>query len=225
MPEVLYEDNHMIVINKRAGDLVQGDKTGDRPLPDFIKSYLKSKYDKPGNVFLGVVHRLDRPTTGVVVFARTSKALIRLNRSFKEGVPRKTYWALVERKPEREQGRLTHYLLKNPRTNKSRAHASPIEGGKEAILRYRFIGSLERCHLLEIALETGRSHQIRAQLAEIGCIIKGDLKYGARRSNPDGSICLHARQLEIPHPTREEVLVLTAPLPDLNIWQACSTFL
>ncbi len=223
--EILYEDNHLIAVNKRAGDLVQGDKTGDPILPDAIREYIRVTYDKPGNVFLGVVHRLDRPTTGAVVFARTSKALTRLNQSFKEGSPFKTYWALVENRPGEDHGRLEHYLVKNPKTNKTRAFPGPVEGGRKAILSYRYRGSLDHFHLLEIDLVTGRSHQIRAQLAAEGCIIKGDLKYGARRSNPDGSICLHALRLRIPHPTREEEVDILAPLPPLAIWKACRQWL
>ncbi len=224
-PEILYEDNHLIAVNKRAGDLVQGDKTGDPKLPDAIREYIKVKYNKPGNVFLGVTHRLDRPTTGVVVFARTSKALTRLNQAFKDGKPTKTYWALVEKRPREDRGRLEHYLVKNSKTNKTTAFSRPIEGGRLSKLSYRFVGSLDHFHLLEIDLETGRSHQIRAQLAAEGCIIKGDLKYGARRSNPDGSICLHALRLRLPHPTQKEVLEITAPLPPLAIWNSCRHWL
>jgi len=223
--EVLYEDNHLIAINKRSGDLVQGDRTGDPILPDVIKEYIKVKYDKPGNVFLGVVHRLDRPTTGVVVFARTGKALTRLNQYFKDGLPQKTYWAIVEHRPKSEAEELVHYLIKNPRNNKTRASDVPLEGAQRAVLRYRLLGSLDNYHLLEIDLQTGRSHQIRAQLSAVGCIIKGDLKYGAQRSNPDGSICLHAQRLRIPHPTKEMELEIEAPLPGLPIWRACEPWL
>lgn len=223
--QVLYEDNHVIAVNKRSGDLVQGDRTGDPILPDGIKVYLKEKHNKPGNVFLGVVHRLDRPTTGAVVFARTSKALQRLNQCFREGEARKTYLALTEQPPTKPKGRLEHYLIKNPQTNKTRASDTPVPGGRAAMLEYRYLGATDRYHLLEIELLTGRSHQIRAQLAAIGCVIKGDLKYGAKRSNPDGSICLHAYRLVLPHPTRGERLEILAPLPALSEWKACESLL
>jgi len=217
--QVLYEDNHVIVINKRASDIVQGDKTGDVPLPEFIKSYLKIKYNKPGNVFCGVVHRLDRPTTGAVVFARTSKALERLNEQFREKETLKTYWAIVEKAPSKNEDRLVHFLKKNEGQNKSYVVTSDVSGSKEARLNYRLIKSSDRYHLLEIQLETGRHHQIRAQLAAIGCIIKGDVKYGAKRSNEDGSICLHARSLSFIHPTQKNLIVIEAPLPKADIWK------
>jgi 23S rRNA pseudouridine1911/1915/1917 synthase len=217
--QILYEDNHVIVINKRSSDIVQGDKTGDVPLPEFIKSYLKLKFNKPGNVFCGVVHRLDRPTTGVVVFARTSKALERLNEQFRDKETQKTYWAIVEKAPPQKEGRLVHFLKKNEGQNKSYVVTSEVNGCKEARLNYQLIKSSERYHLLEIQLETGRHHQIRAQLAAIGCIIKGDVKYGAKRSNDDGSICLHARKLTFIHPTQKNHIALSAPLPKTDIWK------
>jgi 23S rRNA pseudouridine1911/1915/1917 synthase len=220
--QILFEDNHLIVLNKRASDIVQGDKTGDTPLPDFIKVYLKEKYNKPGNVFCGVVHRLDRPTTGVVVFARTSKALERLNQQFREKETQKTYWALVEKAPTHSEGKLVHFLKKNEAQNKSYVVDVKTVGAKEAILHYKHIQSSERYHLLEIVLETGRHHQIRAQLAAIGCIIKGDVKYGAKRSNEDNSICLHARKLIFQHPTQKHTIEIIAPLPELGIWKQFS---
>ncbi len=217
---VLYEDNHVIVINKRASDIVQGDKTGDETLPDKIKAYLKKKYNKPGNVFCGVVHRLDRPTSGAVVFAKTSKALERLNAQFREKETDKIYWALVEQKPANDQGDLVHFLKKNEKQNKSYATATEVPGAKKAILHYTWLKSSERYHLLEVVLETGRHHQIRCQLAQIGCMIKGDVKYGARRPNPDGSICLHARKLTFSHPTTKETIHIVAPTPMDPLWAA-----
>lgn len=220
--EVLYEDNHLIVVNKRAGDIVQGDKTGDVPLSEVVKEYLKIKYNKPGNVFLGVVHRLDRPTSGIVVFARTSKALPRLNALFSQGQTKKTYWAAVKNAPKKNSEILTHWLLRNPKQNKSYAHIKEVPNSKKAVLTYRIIKSLDSYTLLEIDLKTGRHHQIRAQLAALGCHIKGDLKYGASRSNPDGSIHLHARSLEFVHPVKKEPLSFTAPTPDDSLWNACN---
>ncbi len=217
--QIIYEDNHVIVINKRASDIVQGDKTGDRTLPDEIKDYLKEKYNKPGNVFCGVVHRLDRPTSGAVVFARTSKGLERLNGQFREKETNKVYWAIVESLPENPEGKLVHYLKKNENQNKSYVSKSSVVGAKEAKLQYKLIASSDRYHLLEIQLETGRHHQIRAQLATIGCYIKGDVKYGAKRPNEDGSICLHARKLAFNHPTNKELLQFVAPCPKDAIWQ------
>lgn len=217
--QVLHEDNHCIVVNKRPGDIVQGDKTGDEPLSEKIKKYLKEKYNKPGNVFCGVVHRLDRPTSGALVFARTSKGLSRLNDQFRNKSTRKIYWAVVENKPEPTEGSLIHYLKKNEKQNKSYAIKTETEGAKKAILHYKWLKSSDNYHLLEIVLETGRHHQIRAQLAAIGCPIKGDLKYGARRSNKDGSIHLHARHLEFEHPTTKERISVTAPVPDDPIWK------
>lgn len=217
---ILYEDNHVIVVNKMPSELTQGDKTGDATLPDLVKTYLKEKYQKPGNVFLGVVHRLDRPTSGALVFARTSKALERLNAQFREKETNKVYWAIVSQKPNQDKGELIHYLKKNESQNKSYVVAEGTLGSKKAILYFQNIGSSERYHLLEIKLETGRHHQIRCQLAHMGCIIKGDLKYGDKRSNPDSSICLHARTLSFEHPTTKERIAVTAPLPKLGIWKA-----
>lgn len=217
---VLYEDNHVLVINKLPSELTQGDKTGDTTLPDLIKSYLKEKYQKPGNVFLGVVHRLDRPTSGALVFARTSKALERLNAQFRDKETNKVYWAIVGQKPPKNNGTLIHFLKKNEAQNKSYVVADGTPGSKKAILHYKLIASSERYFLLEIELETGRHHQIRCQLASIGCVIKGDLKYGDKRSNPDGSICLHARTLCFEHPTTKDQIAVSAPLPSLSIWSA-----
>ena len=219
--QVLYEDNHIIIVNKRAGDIVQGDKTGDKPLSEVVKSFLKEKYNKPGNVYLGVVHRLDRPTTGIVLFAKTSKALPRLNKLFSEKKANKTYWALVKNEPPKPSDTLIHWLKKNPKNNKSSAFIKETEGSKKAILHYKTIKQLDNYFLLEIALETGRHHQIRSQLSSIGCPIKGDLKYGFDRSNKDGSIGLHARRLDFTHPVSKEPVSITAPLPDDPIWNAC----
>jgi len=219
---VLFEDNHIIVINKRAGDLVQGDKTGDKPLPDVVKEYLKEKYNKEGNVFLGVVHRLDRPTTGIVVFAKTSKVLPRLNKLFAEKTAHKTYWAVVKDAPPKQKDTLVHWLKKNPKNNKSTAFKKEVEGSKKAILHYELLKTLDNYNLLEINLETGRHHQIRCQLTTIGCHIKGDLKYGAKRSNKDASIHLHARHIEFIHPVKKESIKITAPVPNDPIWKACS---
>jgi len=218
---VLYEDNHIIIVNKRAGDIVQGDKTGDKPLSDVVKEYIAEKYNKPGNVFLGVVHRLDRPTTGIVVFARTSKALPRLNALFAEKKAKKTYWAVVKNHPPKQSDTLTHWLRKNPKNNKSTAFTKEIVGSKKAILDYAVKKTLDRYVLLEIALHTGRHHQIRAQLSAIGCKIKGDLKYGFDRSNKDASIHLHARKLVFTHPVKKEPLEIIAPLPNDPVWNAC----
>jgi len=215
---VLHEDNHTIVINKQASDIVQGDKTGDEPLPEVVKRYLKEKYNKPGNVFCGVVHRLDRPTSGALVFARTSKALTRLNDQFREKSTRKIYWAVVEKMPEQKSARLSHYLKKNEKQNKSYAHANEVNGSKHAVLSYKWISSSDKYHLLEIELETGRHHQIRCQLSMIGSVIKGDVKYGARRSNKDASIHLHARHLSFEHPTTKEMVKVTAPTPKESLW-------
>ncbi|WP_104733935.1 RluA family pseudouridine synthase [Hanstruepera ponticola] len=219
--QVLYEDNHIIIVNKRAGDIVQGDKTGDKPLSEVVKSFIKEKYNKPGNVYLGVVHRLDRPTTGIVLFAKTSKALPRLNKLFAEKKANKTYWALVKNIPDKTESTLIHWLKKNPKNNKSSAFIKETEGSKKAILHYKTIKQLDNYFLLEIALETGRHHQIRAQLSSIGCPIKGDLKYGFDRSNKDGSISLHARRLDFTHPVSKEPISITAPLPDDPVWNAC----
>jgi 23S rRNA pseudouridine1911/1915/1917 synthase len=216
--EILFEDNHVIVINKKASDITQGDKTGDETLPDKIKAYLKVKYDKPGNVFCGVVHRLDRPTSGALVFARTSKALERLNKQFREKETKKIYWAVVEDMPEKKNDTLIDFLKKNEKQNKSYSSKTETKDSKKAILHYRFKSSGENYHLLEVELETGRHHQIRCQLANIGSIIKGDVKYGARRSNKDASIHLHARSLEFIHPTSKEIISVIAPVPNDPLW-------
>lgn len=218
--QVIYEDNHLIAINKRAGDIVQGDKTGDTPLSEVVKLYLKAKYQKPGNVYLGVPHRLDRPTTGIVVFAKTSKVLPRLNKLFADKDAQKTYLAVIKETPQSNSGTLVHWLKRNPKQNKSYAYIKEVPDSKKAILDYRVIKKLDRYTLLEIDLKTGRHHQIRAQLAAIGCTIKGDLKYGADRSNADGSIHLHARKLVFLHPVKQELLELIAPLPQDSIWDA-----
>lgn len=219
--QVLYEDNHLIIVNKRAGDIVQGDKTGDKPLSEVVKSYIKDKYQKPGNVYLGVAHRLDRPTTGVVVFAKTSKALPRLNKIFAEKDAKKTYWTLVKQLPPKTEDTLIHWLRKNPKNNKSTAYNKEIAEGKRAILHYKILKELDRYYLLEIELETGRHHQIRSQLSSIGCPIKGDLKYGFDRSNPDASISLHARRLSFIHPVSNMKIDVEAPLPEDPLWNAC----
>ena len=216
--QILFEDNHLIVVNKRVGDIVQGDKTGDKPLSDVIKEYIKEKYQKPGAVFLGVVHRLDRPTSGIVVFAKTSKALTRLNEIFKNRESQKIYWAVVKGFPELEQNRLIHFLKRNPVNNTSKAYLKAVPESKEAILDYKIIEKLNQYSLLEIHLHTGRHHQIRAQLSAIGHPIKGDLKYGFDRSNPDGGIHLHARKLSFTHPTTKEVIHFVAPTPSEVIW-------
>lgn len=217
--QVLFEDNHLIVVNKRAGDLVQGDKTGDAPLSEIVKEYLKEKHHKPGNVYLGVVHRLDRPTSGIVLFAKTSKVLPRLNKLFAEKKAQKTYWAVVKNDPPTPEGRLIHYMKRNPKQNKSYAHPKEVPESKKAILSYKTLKRLDNYCVLEVALETGRHHQIRAQLAAIGCPIKGDLKYGFDRSNPDGSIHLHARKLQLIHPVRKEAVTFIAPPPIDTIWK------
>ena len=220
--QVLFEDNHIIIVNKRAGDIVQGDKTGDKPLSEVVKEYIKDKYSKPGNVYLGVVHRLDRPTTGIVIFARTSKALSRLNKMFVNKAISKTYWAVVKQKPDKEKDTLIHWLKKNSKNNKSTAYIEEIKDSKKAILHYKLLKSLDNYHLLEINLETGRHHQIRCQLSRIGCKIKGDLKYGADRSNKDGSIHLHSKQVEFLHPVSKDIIKITAPSPSDPIWDACN---
>ena len=218
--EVVYEDNHIIIVNKQSGEIVQGDKTGDRPLSDIVKDYIKEKYQKPGAVFLGVVHRLDRPVSGLVVFARTSKALTRLNKMFAEGEVHKTYWALVKNAPQKTEDTLTHWLVRNEKQNKSYAYATEKPNAKKAILKYRLIGKSDNYSLLEVQLMTGRHHQIRCQLAAMGCPIKGDLKYGAPRSNPDGSISLQSHRVEFIHPVSKERITVEAPLPDDPLWQA-----
>jgi 23S rRNA pseudouridine1911/1915/1917 synthase len=215
---VVYEDNHLIIVNKSAGEIVQGDKTGDVPLSETVKAYLKEKYQKPGNVFVGVTHRLDRPVSGLVVLAKTSKALSRLNEMFRSSQVRKTYWAIVKRQPPQPEGELTHYLVRNEKQNKSYAYDREVPGSKKAILHYRLIGRSQHYFLLEVDLKTGRHHQIRCQLAKMGCPIKGDLKYGSERSNPDGSICLHARRVSFVHPVSKEEIVAVAPVPPGNLW-------
>lgn len=220
--QILFEDNHLIIVNKRSGDIVQGDKTGDTPLSEIVKQYIKEKYHKPGNVFLGVVHRLDRPTTGIVVFAKTSKALERFNKMLRNKTVNKTYWAVVKNKPVKESDTLTGFLRKNPKNNKSTSYTSEIEGSKKAILHYKLIKSLNNYHLLEVDLETGRHHQIRCQLSAIGCPIKGDLKYGFDRSNKDASIHLHARKIKFTHPVSKENISIIAPTPNDVIWEACN---
>ena len=216
---ILYSDNHIIIVNKAAGEIVQGDKTGDATLGDAVKAYLKEKYNKPGEVFLGVVHRLDRPVSGVVVFARTSKALSRLNEMFRTGKVHKTYHAIVCAPPREPEAVLTHWLTRNERQNKAYAHTREVPGSKKAVLDYKLIGQSERYSLLEVNLHTGRHHQIRCQLAAMHCVIKGDLKYGAPRSNPDGSICLHARHIEFEHPVSHVQISVDAPYPEsLGLW-------
>ncbi len=218
--QVLHEDNHLIVVNKRVGDIVQGDKTGDKPLSDVVKEYIKDKYNKPGEVFLGVVHRLDRPTTGIVIFAKTSKALTRMNELFSNRETQKTYWAVVKNKPENPEDKLVHYLKRNEKNNTSKAHSKEVPDSKLASLDYKIIASLNNYFGLEINLHTGRHHQIRAQLSAINCPIKGDLKYGFDRSNPDGGIHLHARKLVFIHPVSKENIEIIAPVPKDVIWKA-----
>lgn len=217
---VLYEDNHIIIVSKNCNEIVQGDKTGDRPLSETVKDYIKEKYHKPGDVFLGVVHRLDRPVSGLVVFARTSKALTRLNEMFRKGEVQKTYWAITQEQPPQPEGTLKHWIVRNEKRNKSYAYDTERPGAKLAELDYRLIGQTERYNLIEVNLKTGRHHQIRCQLAHIGCHIKGDLKYGARRSNPDGGISLLARRVSFVHPVSKKTITIDAPLPDDNLWQA-----
>ncbi len=218
--EVVYEDNHIIIVNKQSGEIVQGDKTGDKPLSDFVKAWIKEKYAKPGNVFLGVVHRLDRPVAGLVVFAKTSKALSRLGNMFRDGEIKKTYWAIVPKAPIPPQATLTHWLVRNEKQNKSYAYDHEVAKSKKAILDYCVIGHSERYFLLEVHLKTGRHHQIRCQLSKIGCPIKGDLKYGAPRSNPDGSISLLSRKVEFIHPVSHQPISIIAKTPDDNLWKA-----
>jgi len=220
---VLYEDNHLIVINKPAGALVQGDKTGDLPISDDVKAYIKNKYNKPGDVFLGTVHRLDRPTSGLVLFARTSKALTRMNALFKSGDIQKTYWAITEKSPTTATGKLIDFLQKTERNNKSHVVSENTAGAKKAELDYALKGKGDRYSFIEINPMTGRHHQIRVQLSHMGCIIKGDLKYGAKRSNKNGSICLHARKLSFVHPVKKETVEIVAPVPNDNLWKAFET--
>lgn len=218
--EILYEDNHIIIVNKASGEIVQGDKTGDKPLSEIVKEFIKERDHKPGNVFLGVAHRLDRPVSGAVVFAKTSKALARLNAMFASGDVHKTYWAVTRGTPSEPEALLTHWIKTVERNNKSYASGTPQEGAKEARLRYRLVASSERYNLLEVRLLTGRKHQIRVQLSAIGCPVKGDLKYGDKRSNPDGSISLHARRIQFVHPVSGKEIDITAPVPDDNLWHA-----
>ena len=220
--QVLFEDNHLLIVNKRPGDIVQGDITGDTPLSEIAKEYIAEKYQKPGAVFLGVVHRLDRPTSGIVVFARTSKALTRLNKLFAERKTEKTYWAIVKNAPPKNSETLIHYLKRNPKQNKSYAHKKEVDESKRAVLTYQVLKKLTNYYLLEVALETGRHHQIRSQLSAIGCPIKGDLKYGFDRSNKDGSIHLHARKLSFIHPVKKEPLNIIAPTPKEVLWIAAN---
>ncbi len=218
--KVLYEDNHIIVINKAAGEIVQGDKTGDESLCETMKRYIKEKYAKPGNVFIGLPHRLDRPVSGIVVFAKTSKALERLNRMFSEGSVKKIYWALTKGTPVPAEAELESWILRNEKMNKSFSYPKEVKGSKRAVLHYRLAAASQNYNLVEVELKTGRHHQIRCQLSSIGCPIKGDLKYGAQRSNPDGSISLHARYIEFTHPVSKEQIAITAPLPDDRLWQS-----
>lgn len=216
---VLYEDNHIIAVNKRVGDIVQGDKTGDNPLSEIVKSFLKKKYNKLNNVFLGVIHRIDRPTSGVVIFAKTSKSLKRLNNMIKNSEIEKFYWAITKTKPEKRNDTLVHWLKKNPKNNKSTHFKKETENSKKAILHYKIIKELKNYYLLEVLLETGRHHQIRTQLSAIGCPIKGDLKYGYERSNKDGGICLHAKKISFSHPVTKKKILISAPLFEHDIWK------
>ena len=220
--KVVYEDNHIIIVNKCSGEIVQGDKTGDKPLSDTVKEYIKQKYNKPGNVFLGVVHRLDRPVSGLVVFAKTSKALSRLNDMFRMGDVHKTYWAVVKRRDIAMEGTLTDWLTRNERQNKSYAHEREVPGAKKAVLKYKVRAVADNYMLIEVTLLTGRHHQIRCQLSHMGCPIKGDLKYGAPRSNPDGSISLLSRRVEFVHPVSKENIVAYADVPDDRLWNDLS---
>lgn len=218
--DIIFEDNHLIVVNKHSGDLVQPDPSGGSALENEIKSFIKVRDNKPGEVFLGVVHRIDRPVSGVVLFAKTSKALVRLNEMIKNRDISKYYWAITENRPQDKEGELTHYISRNPKSNTSRANDLPTKDSKQAVLRYKLLGSSDRYHLLEIELLTGRHHQIRAQLSKIGCSIKGDLKYGAKRSNPGGGISLHSRRMTFVHPVKKESLTITAPTPKQDkLWQ------
>lgn len=217
--EILYEDNHLIAVNKKSGDIAQADRTGDLPLTYYIKLYLKKKYNKPGNVFLGTIHRLDRPTSGVIIFAKTSKALSRMNKEFRENKVQKTYWALVKNRPPKTQGTLENYLKKNQKLNKS--YISKKEDGKYAILEYKILNKLHKYYHLEILPQTGRHHQIRVQLSNINCTIKGDLKYGAERSNQDGSISLLAYKIKFKHPVSKEIIEIKAKIPNIGVWKNC----
>ncbi len=223
-PEILFEDNHLLIINKKPGELSQGDNTGDISLIESLKEFIKVRDQKPGNVFLGLIHRLDRPTSGILVFAKTGKALARMNDLFKTREVQKTYWAIVEGKPEKDFERLEHYLRKNPKNNKVTVFTKPTQDAKNAILEYKVLGNLDNYSLLEVDLFTGRSHQIRSQLSFIGHSIKGDLKYGAKRSNPDGSISLHARKISFNHPVKKEKISIIAPPPNDSLWKECLKF-
>ena len=218
--EVVYEDNHIIIVNKKSGEIVQGDKTGDTPLSETVKQWIKEKYAKPGNVFCGVVHRLDRPVFGLVVFAKPSKALARMNEMFRNGDVHKTYWAITKNRPPKDEDTLVHYITTTERNNKSYASTVEKPGAQKAVLKYRVISQSDNYYLIEVKLLTGRKHQIRVQLAAIGCPIKGDLKYGAKRSNPDGSISLLARNVTFVHPVSKQDICVTAPVPDDNLWKA-----
>lgn len=218
--KVVYEDNHIIIVNKAAGEIVQGDKTGDAPLAEVVKQYLKEKYQKPGNVFVGVTHRLDRPVSGLVVFAKTSKTLARMNEMFRAGQVEKTYWAVVKECPDMPEALLTHYIVRNEKQNKSYAYDREVPHSKIAKLKYQLIGRNDNYYLLQVTLMTGRHHQIRCQLAKIGCPIKGDLKYGSERSNPDGSICLHARSISFVHPVSKNLIEVEAAVPDNHLWHS-----
>ena len=218
--QVVYEDNHVIIVFKESGEIVQGDKTGDTPLSETVKAYIKEKHHKPGNVFLGVVHRLDRPVAGLVVFAKTSKALSRLNDMFRDGDIHKTYWAITKNRPAEPEATLVNWLVRNEKQNKSYVYDHEVPGSKKSVLEYRVAGQTENYNLLEVKLLTGRHHQIRCQLAAIGCPIKGDLKYGARRSNPDGSISLLSRHIAFVHPVSQELVSVDSPLPKDNLWQS-----
>lgn len=221
--EILYEDNHIIIVNKAAGEIVQGDKTGDTPLSESIKEMIKKRDGKPGNVFLGVVHRLDRPVSGAVVFAKTSKALSRLNEMFRLGDVHKTYWAVTAERPPKTEDTLTGYITTVEKSNKSYVSDKPKSGAKEAKLAYKLIAASDRYKLLEVRLFTGRKHQIRVQLSHMGCPVKGDLKYGAKRSNPDGSISLHARRITFEHPVSHKQIDVTAPVPQDSLWKYLET--
>ena len=219
--QVLFEDNHLIIINKRTGDIIQGDKTKDTPLVEIVKEYIKVKYNKPGNVYLGVIHRIDRPTSGIVMFAKTSKALSRMNAMLKNQDVNKLYWAITQNKPDNKTGKLIHWLRKNPKNNKSTHFSKETANAKRAVLNYRILKTLDNYYLLEIKMESGRHHQIRCQLQAIGCPIKGDIKYGSKRTNKDGSIDLHARNLQLIHPVTKKEIDVTAPVRDEKIWKSC----
>lgn len=223
--EVIYEDNHLIAVNKTCREIVQGDKTGDTPLSEILKAWLKEKYAKPGNVFVGVAHRLDRPVSGLVLFAKTSKALARLNEMFRTGDIKKTYWAIVKNSPPTEEGTLEHWLVRNEKQNKSYAYTEEKPNSKKAILHYKLLARSDNYYLLEVDLKTGIHHQIRCQLAKMGCPIKGDLKYGSERSNKDGGISLHARKAQFIHPVSKEPVEIVASVPDDSLWKGITASL